>query len=176
MHTSFLPEYKIFQFCPDIHSLNKNDIEKWLLVHFSKRRQKYFYGRVSPLFFRGGGHLVDKYGKTSGDFFDPFWPLGGSESKILSKFGGPKRPSVVEISADLGDFWVRKKFPTHFWKYLDYCCRYLSTPKIVSLLQIHKKLFKPIKKVAQNCNAKHFGFPWQNIDKICRCRDKEDKK
>ena len=43
--------------------------------------------------------------KTSGDFFYPFWPLGGSESKILSKFGVPKRPSVVEISADLMGFW-----------------------------------------------------------------------
>ena len=27
-HTSFLPEYTLFQFCPDIHFLNENDIEK----------------------------------------------------------------------------------------------------------------------------------------------------
>ena len=35
-------------------------------------------------------------------FLDPFWPLGDSESKILSKFWGPKMPSVKEISAHRG--------------------------------------------------------------------------
>ena len=34
-----------------------------------------------------------------GDFLDPFWLLGDSEKKILSKFLGPKSSSVVEISA-----------------------------------------------------------------------------
>ena len=28
MFTLFLPEYTLFQFCPDIHFLNENDIEK----------------------------------------------------------------------------------------------------------------------------------------------------
>ena len=31
-------------------------------------------------------------------FLDPFWPLGDSESKILSNFLGPKTSFVVEIS------------------------------------------------------------------------------
>ena len=35
-------------------------------------------------------------------FLNPFWPLGDSESKILSKFWGPKMPSVKEISAHRG--------------------------------------------------------------------------
>ena len=35
-------------------------------------------------------------------FLDPFWSLGDSKSKILSKFGGLKMPSVKEISANRG--------------------------------------------------------------------------
>ena len=61
------------RFCLNIHSFNfaliyiflmkmtqKNDPQSI----FSERRQKNFYGRVSLLFFRGGGgNLVDEHGK-----------------------------------------------------------------------------------------------------------------
>ena len=63
IYTLFLPEYTLYRFCPDIHSLNENDIEKRSSEHLFRAASKKFLRTGKSKHFRGGNY-VDKYGKS----------------------------------------------------------------------------------------------------------------
>ena len=56
-YSSFLPEYTLFQFCPDIHFLDENDIEKWSSEHLFRAASKKFLRTGKSTFFSRGGEF-----------------------------------------------------------------------------------------------------------------------
>ena len=88
-------------------------------------------------------------------FVDQFWPLGDSESNILSKFWGPKMPYVKEISGHRGVSGGPTEISDTFFESPTLVP---SAPKYRLEHSNSEKVIQSGNNIVTNCNAKHFSF------------------